>query len=237
VPFFAHFAKSGIPQPHPSGDSASATTGEGTTSVAPELEPSPACLSSHFCLRNSATRRATAASSDSSHSQRTKTPQPPSLSFLRFVPSRRLLCFSFGPQYSLRESGACDRPQPECECQKQPCTKTILCNFGKTISGRPGSRWLFSLYLDAKPTWRTICRTMISGEVSLQRMRCMFRLRCSRETLSKDGCNLDFFYFLLGFLALSTAFWIVVDMSPIEGRFRVELNASLKFSTAVVNRP
>jgi hypothetical protein len=201
------------------------------------MEPSPAGISCHFRSRNFATCRATAASSDSSHSQRTKTPQPLSSSFLRLALSRCLLRFSFGPQYFLRESGACARPQPECECQKQPCTKTILRNFGKIKSGRPGNRWLFSLYLDAKPTWRTICRTMISGEVSLQRMRCMFRLRCSGETLSKDVDNLDFFYFFLEFLALSTAFWIVADMSPIEGRFRVELNASLKFSTAVVNCP
>ena len=36
APFFAHFAKSGIPQPHPSEDLASATPGKGTTSVVPQ---------------------------------------------------------------------------------------------------------------------------------------------------------------------------------------------------------
>ncbi len=35
-PSFAHFAKSGIPQPHPSEDLASATPGNGTTSVVPQ---------------------------------------------------------------------------------------------------------------------------------------------------------------------------------------------------------
>jgi hypothetical protein len=36
APFFAHFAKSGIPQPHPSEDLESATTGKATTSVVPQ---------------------------------------------------------------------------------------------------------------------------------------------------------------------------------------------------------
>jgi hypothetical protein len=40
---------------------------------------------------------------------------------------------------------------------------------------------------------------MISGDVSLQRMRCMFRLRCFGETLSKDGDNLDLFISFLDF--------------------------------------
>jgi hypothetical protein len=35
-PSFAHCAKSGIPQPHPSEDLASATTGKTTTSVVPQ---------------------------------------------------------------------------------------------------------------------------------------------------------------------------------------------------------
>jgi hypothetical protein len=37
-PFSAHFAKSGIPQSHPSENLASATTGKGTTSVAPQAQ-------------------------------------------------------------------------------------------------------------------------------------------------------------------------------------------------------
>jgi hypothetical protein len=36
APFFAHFAKSGIPQPHPSEHWGSATIGKATTSVVPQ---------------------------------------------------------------------------------------------------------------------------------------------------------------------------------------------------------
>jgi hypothetical protein len=38
APFFAHFAKSGIPQPHPSEDSGIATPGKATTSVVPPAD-------------------------------------------------------------------------------------------------------------------------------------------------------------------------------------------------------
>ena len=112
--------------------------------------------------------------------------------------SRSLLASSFGRQYSSLERGTCPCLQALWQCQKQPFTKMIFRERGKTRSGLPGSRLLWSLYRDLNPNRHTIRLTTISGEVSLHRIRRMFRLRCSGETLS-TGVSHCFSFFFLAF--------------------------------------
>lgn len=92
-------------------------------------------------------------------------------------PSRSLLPEIFCSQNSGRVAGIVARLHPSCPCQKQPWTKITALYFGSTISGLPGSCFLWS-----RKRYPILCRrerTTFSGLVFLPLIRAIVRLRCS----------------------------------------------------------
>ena len=96
--------------------------------------------------------------------------------------SRSLFRSIFACQYAAFVRGKCEYLHPSCPCQKQPLTKITVRYFRNTISGCPGKRGWFSLYLN--PLENRYFLTIISGLVSLPRIAAIHRCRCSLVSLS-----------------------------------------------------
>lgn len=75
--------------------------------------------------------------------------------------------------------------QPRCRCQKQPCTKTTVRYFGRTISGFPGNSLPCKRYRN--PRACKYFRTVNSGVVFSPRIRDISQLRrlTDRRSISK----------------------------------------------------
>jgi hypothetical protein len=143
---------------------------------------------SRLIRRRSLDRRC---SSRVSHSQMTKTRQPNRRSCTSTFRSLCLFSTIFARQKRRFVPGFAARRHPECECQKQPCTKTTVSCRRSTTSGRPGR--IATLTLNRRPwRWRRL-RTILSGVVSRTRIRAMCALRSSGENgsarLLKDSPN------------------------------------------------
>lgn len=65
--------------------------------------------------------------------------------------------------------------QPRCRCQKQPCTKTTVRYFGRTISGLPGNSLLCKRYRNPRACKNFL--TVSSGVVFSLRTRDISQLR------------------------------------------------------------
>ncbi len=106
-----------------------------------------------------------------SHSQTTRTLKPSFLNCSCLASSRALFLRSFGTQYSTFLRGTRAKAQPECRCQKQPCTKMATLRLRIAMSGVPGK--LLTLTRKRYPRrWRAD-RVESSGFVSRDRMRAM----------------------------------------------------------------
>lgn len=112
-----------------------------------------------------------------SHSQTTKTSHPWRESLWIFSRSRCLLASSLGFQKSRRDLGslASLHPGSGCRCQKHPCTNITFFRLGNTKSGMLGKLRRCRRYRYPIPCTRR--RTIISGLVSLLRMRLIRSLR------------------------------------------------------------
>lgn len=117
-----------------------------------------------------------------SHSHIVMTFQPISLNSWLCLMSFSILRWNFCCQYSELVLGVVVYLHPSCLCQKQPWTKITVLYFGRTISGFPGRAVTFFRYLN--PLRNKYFRTLTSIEVFVLRMRDIFLLLCSLETLS-----------------------------------------------------
>jgi hypothetical protein len=79
------------------------------------------------------------AGEESSHSQITKTRQPPAINAALTLASRVTFLSNFSIQNLVLLFGVVAILQPSCLCQKQPWTKTTVLYRGNTRSGFPGS--------------------------------------------------------------------------------------------------
>lgn len=119
--------------------------------------------------------------------------QPILFSSFCFLLSLVTLPSSFLRHHSLRVFGIRKSLQFLCPCQKQPWTKITVLYFGRTMSGLPGSFLFFGPFtVKRSPSPCRIERTMISGFVSLLRIRDIFQERCSVDIRSINclqNCN------------------------------------------------
>jgi hypothetical protein len=105
------------------------------------------------------------------HSQATITLQPAARSCLAVQRSRATFRSNFATQKSVLLFGVVAILQPECRCQKHPCTNTTVRKRGKTRSGLPGRFAACSLY--RRPSPCSTFRRAISGLVSRPLIRLM----------------------------------------------------------------
>jgi hypothetical protein len=138
----------------------------------------------YFCAFRFSITRPIVSSNDffNSHSHIVMTFQPISLNSWLCLMSFSILRWNFCCQYSELVLGVAAYLQPSCLCQKQPWTKITVLYFGRTISGFPGRAVTFFRYLN--PQRNKYFRTLTSIEVFVLRMRDIFLLLCSLETLS-----------------------------------------------------
>lgn len=116
------------------------------------------------------------------HSHTTATRQPSSLRFASFRRSRATFSLNFCCQNLRLDEGVAASLQPECRCQKQPCTKTTARYIGKTKSGFPGKLFTFNRYLNPARCIADL-RTR-SGSVSHPRIPAIIRDRVLASTMS-----------------------------------------------------
>lgn len=127
-------------------------------------------------------RASHAAGRSASHSQTVTTFQPSRRSSRALRRSRSTLLRNFACQNAVRDLGAYAKRHPQWRCQKQPWTNTTVRYLGSTMSGRPGrSR---QCRRNRYPARCSAERTSRSGSVSRSRIRDMFQLRRSRDSLS-----------------------------------------------------
>ena len=126
--------------------------------------------------RNSRTRASSLGTSLVQHSHTIKTFQPMRLIKRTFLRNLSTFPARFCAQNFLFVFGVTRPYLQRCMCQKQPCTNITFLWRVRTISGQPGSFrwWRRNLY----PRRCTSLRTIISGFVSLPRIRDMQYLRC-----------------------------------------------------------
>ncbi len=97
--------------------------------------------------RNFANRLLTHSRRFSSHSQMIAVRQPKLFNSAIFAVSRRPFCMILLRQYSAFAFGIRAPRTQSCPCQKHPCTKITLRNFGNTRSGFPGRSLRCNRYL------------------------------------------------------------------------------------------
>lgn len=121
----------------------------------------------------------------SSHSHTTNTVHPDACSSIAFCASRAMFFSNFSCQNCVLLLGVVAILQPECRCQKHPCTKTTVLYRGNTRSGLPGSPAPCNRYRSPS-RWRTL-RSASSGWVSLPLMRDILSERSAGERKSVIG--------------------------------------------------
>lgn len=117
-----------------------------------------------------------------SHSQITWTCQPAERSFSVLLASLAALLEILEFQKSTLLLERAIPYLQACPCQKQPLMKMILFRDGKARSGLPGKELLCKTY--RKPSLCNVVLTIISGSVSLLRMRAISWLRWVGEIRS-----------------------------------------------------
>ena len=124
----------------------------------------------------------TAACLRRAHSQTVATRQPACSRSWRFGRSRSMFASNLACQNSRRVLGVVAYGQPECRCQKQPCTRHTARNRRNTRSGVPGS--LRSCRRNRRPrAWMARLRAS-SGRVFLLPIPAIMRERVARPTMS-----------------------------------------------------
>ena len=132
--------------------------------------------------RSSCCAIATAACLRNAHSQTIATRQPAWSRSCRLRRSRSVFASNLARQNSWRVVGVVAYGQPECRCQKQPCTRHTAPNRRNTRSGVPGS--LRSCRRNRSPRAWMACRRASSGRVFLLPIPAIMRERVARSTMS-----------------------------------------------------
>jgi hypothetical protein len=114
----------------------------------------------------------------SSHSHIVNTDQWHSINLARCSASRALLRPILPNQYAAFVEGKRLPRAQACPCQKQPLTNMTFRRRIKTMSGFPGSSLRWRRY-PVNPRLRRTLRTVISGDVSVDRTALIVRVRSS----------------------------------------------------------
>jgi hypothetical protein len=121
--------------------------------------------------------RTAATFSLAAHSQITIVRQPIFFNARTCSRSRAIVRVNFNSQNWKFVLGVVVNRQFLWRCQKQPCTNIAIRNAGNTISGLPGM--VFTFLRKRTPSARSKFWTILSGAVSLPRIRDMLKLRCA----------------------------------------------------------
>ena len=132
--------------------------------------------------RSSCSAISTAACLRKAHSQTVATRHPASRSSCWLRRSRSVFASNLARQNPWRVDGVVAYGQPECRCQKHPCTKHTAPNRRNTRSGVPGS--LRSCRRYRSPRAWMARRRASSGRVFLLPIPAIMRERVARSTMS-----------------------------------------------------
>lgn len=122
------------------------------------------------------------------HSQMIATRHPAAFSPATFALSRSTFRANLSSQNSALDFGTEAYRHPSWRCQKHPWTNMAARNFGRTMSGLPGS--FAECRRKRNPAPCNACRRRTSGDVFFPLMPAIIRDRVFASTMSANGCAL-----------------------------------------------